>query len=114
MNAYQGAVLQALKDVEDALDNYRTEQLRHQSLADAAVSARQAKDLAQQQYDQGIVDFVTVLTAEQAEFGAEDSLAQSERSISTNLVALYKALGGGWEVMLPENQQPPPQPFHIQ
>ena len=114
LSNYHQTVLQALKDVEDALASYRTEQLRRQSLADAASSAHTATELAQQQYDQGIVDFVTVLTAEQAEFGAEDSLAQSDRNISTNLVALYKALGGGWEVMLPENQQGPAPAFHMQ
>jgi multidrug efflux system outer membrane protein len=107
LDNYQQTVLQALKDVEDALDNYRTEQLRRQSLADASASAHQATELARQQYEQGIVDFVTVLTAEQAEFGAEDSLAQSDRAISTDLVALYKALGGGWEVMLPDAPAPP-------
>ena len=114
MTNYQAAVLGALRDVEDSLDSYRTEQLRRQALNDASTAAHQATELARQQYEQGIVDFVTVLTAEQAEFGAEDSLAQSDRNISTDLVSLYKALGGGWQVMLPENQQPPPQPFHIQ
>jgi multidrug efflux system outer membrane protein len=114
LDTYQLTVLQALRDVEDALDQYRTEQLRNQSLADAARTAGQARDLAQQQYEQGITDYTTVLTAEQDEFGAEDSLAQSTRAISTDLVALYKALGGGWQVMLPENQQAPPQKFHMQ
>ncbi len=114
MSNYQQTVLQALKDVEDALDNYRTEQIRRQNLADAAAAAHSATQLAQQQYDQGITDFTTVLTAEQAEFGAEDSLAQSDRNISTNLVALYKALGGGWEVILPESQQAPTPAFHLQ
>jgi len=112
LDNYQQTVLQALKDVEDALDNYRTEQLRRQSLADASASAHQATELARQQYEQGIVDFVTVLTAEQVEFGAEDSLAQSDRAISTDLVALYKALGGGWEVMLPD-APPPPAPVYL-
>jgi len=99
--AYQQTVLTALKDVEDSLSSYRTEQLRHAALVDAATAAHQAVDLAKQQYDQGIVDFLTVLDAERAEFGTQDSVAQSERNISTDLIALYKALGGGWEVMLP-------------
>ena len=107
MSTYEQTVLQALKDVEDALDSYRTEQLRRQALADATTSSHLATDLARQQYEQGIVDYTTVLTAQQAEFGAEDSLAQSDRNISTDLVALYKALGGGWEVMLPDAPTPP-------
>ena len=109
VNTYQQAVLQALKDVEDSLDQYRTDQERRVYLADASRSAHQATELARQQYDQGIIDFVTVLTAEQSEFAAEDSLAQSQRAISTDLVALYKALGGGWEVMLPDAPPPPRQ-----
>ncbi len=100
-DAYQQTVLTALKDVEDSLASYRTEQLRHQALVDAATAAHQAVDLAKQQYDQGITDFLTVLDAERAEFGTQDSVAQSERNISTDLIALYKALGGGWEVALP-------------
>jgi outer membrane protein, multidrug efflux system len=103
---YQQTVLNALKDVEDSLSSYRTEQLRHQALVDASTAAHLAVDLAKQQYDQGITDFLTVLDAERAEFAAEDSVAQSDRNISTDLIALYKALGGGWEVMLPPPQEP--------
>ncbi len=99
---YQQTILQALREVEDSLAQYRTEQLRRQSLNDAVKSSEQAVELANQQYKQGIVDFLTVLDAERQEFAAEDSLAQSDRTIATDLVALYKALGGGWEVALPE------------
>jgi NodT family efflux transporter outer membrane factor (OMF) lipoprotein len=102
---YQQTVLTALQEVEDSLTSYRTEQLRHQALADAVTAARLAVDLAKQQYDQGITDFLSVLEAQRDEFGTEDSLAQSDRNISTDLVAVYKALGGGWEVMLPEPHQ---------
>ncbi len=103
-DAYQQSVLTALKDVEDSLSNYRTEQLRHAALVDAQSAAHQAVDLAKQQYAQGITDFLTVLDAERAEFATQDSVAQSERAISTDLISLYKALGGGWEVMLPVPQ----------
>jgi len=71
---------------------------------DSENAAHLAVNLARQQYDQGITDFLAVLDAERDEFAAQDSLAQSERNISTDLIALYKALGGGWEVMLPEPQ----------
>ena len=102
---YQQTVLNALKDVEDSLVLYRDQQLRHQALAQAANAAHQSVQLANQQYEQGISDFITVLDAERDEFGAQDSLAQSQRAISTDLISLYKALGGGWEVMLPEPQK---------
>ncbi len=101
---YQQTVLNALKDVEDSLTSYRTEQLRHQALVDASTAAHEAVDLARQQYDQGITDFITVLDAEREEFSAQDSVAQSDQNISTDLIALYKALGGGWEIKLPEPQ----------
>jgi NodT family efflux transporter outer membrane factor (OMF) lipoprotein len=101
---YQQTVLTALKDVEDALVSYRDEQLRHEALVDSENAAHLAVNLARQQYDQGITDFLAVLDAERDEFAAQDSVAQSERNISTDLIALYKALGGGWEVMLPEPQ----------
>ncbi len=99
---YQLTVLNALKDVEDSLTAYRLEQVRHKALVDAASSARQSVEIADQQYQRGVTDFISVLDAQRDELGAEDSLAQSERAISTDLIALYKSLGGGWEVMLPE------------
>jgi multidrug efflux system outer membrane protein len=102
---YQTTVLNALKEVEDALVMYRTEQVRRESLSRAADSAHKSVELAKDQYNQGVTDFLTVLDAERDEFGTQDALAQSDRNISTDLVALYKALGGGWEIMLPEPQK---------
>jgi outer membrane protein, multidrug efflux system len=107
LDDYQQTVLTALKDVEDSLSSYQTEQVRRAALADAVTAAHQAVELAKQQYEQGVVDFLTVLDSERAEFATEDSLAQSDRDISTDLVSLYKALGGGWEVASPP-QSPPP------
>jgi NodT family efflux transporter outer membrane factor (OMF) lipoprotein len=94
---YQQAVLQALQDVEDALTNYASEQIRRQSLAEAVAADRRAVDVAQDRYRQGVVDFLTVLDAQRSLFRTQDALAESDRIVSTNLVALYKALGGGWE-----------------
>ena len=107
---YQQTVLSALQDVEDSLAKYRTEQLRRRSLADAVESSKQALDLSRQQYEQGVVDFLTVLDAERANFATEDSLAQSEAAISTDLVSIYKALGGGWEITLQPADNMPPSP----
>jgi multidrug efflux system outer membrane protein len=102
---YQTTILNALKEVEDALVTYRTEQVRRESLSKAADSAHKSVELANDQYKQGVTDFLTVLDAEREEFGTEDALAQSDRNISTDLVAIYKALGGGWEITLPEPQK---------
>jgi NodT family efflux transporter outer membrane factor (OMF) lipoprotein len=95
--AYEKTVLTALKDVETALVAYAKEQERLKSLNEAVVSNRQAVDLAMKLYVAGKTDFLNVLTAQRSLFANEDALAQSTRTQATNLVALYKALGGGWE-----------------
>jgi NodT family efflux transporter outer membrane factor (OMF) lipoprotein len=95
--AYQSAVLNALREVEDSLASYRMEQLRRKALADAVDASRQAVDLARQQYDQGVIDFLEVLDAQRSLLEAENVLAQSDSNISLDLVSIYKALGGGWE-----------------
>ena len=66
-------------------------------LRDAVVANRQSVDLAKQLNNAGVVDFLNVLTAQLALYQSEDALAQSEQAVSTDLIALYKALGGGWE-----------------
>jgi multidrug efflux system outer membrane protein len=91
-------VLTALQDVENALVAYAKEQEHRSALADAVAANRRAVELATQLYTQGATDFLNVLVAQRSLFGSEDALVQSERTVSTNLVALYKALGGGWEI----------------
>ncbi|MFO1431669.1 MAG: efflux transporter outer membrane subunit [Candidatus Competibacteraceae bacterium] len=95
--AYQKTVLTALKDVETALVAYAKEQEHGRLLTEAVANDRKAVDLAMQLYVAGKTDFLNVLNAQRALFLAEDALVQSTRSLSTNLIALYKALGGGWE-----------------
>lgn len=95
--SYESTVLNALREVEDSLTSYRTEQLRRKSLADAVDESRQAVDLARQQYEKGVIDFLEVLDAQRSLLDAQDVLAQSDSAISLDLVSLYKALGGGWE-----------------
>jgi len=56
-----------------------------------------AVDLANQRYTQGLVDFLSVLDAQRSLYASQDAFVRSERRISEHLVALYKALGGGWE-----------------
>jgi outer membrane protein, multidrug efflux system len=94
---YESAVLNALREVDDSLASYKTDQVRHQSLKDAVDASRQAVDLARQQYEKGVIDFLTVLDTQRTLLQAEDVLAQSDSAVSLDLVALYKALGGGWE-----------------
>jgi len=101
LSIYEQTVLIAMQDVEDALIDYSREQMRHQALSEAVAADHTAVDLATQQYQQGVVDFLTVLEAQRSLYGAQDSLTQSEVQISADLVALYKALGGGWEIEEP-------------
>jgi NodT family efflux transporter outer membrane factor (OMF) lipoprotein len=94
---YEQSVLQALQEVEDALVNYAKEEARRRQLADATEANRKAVDLANQLYAAGRTDFLSVLQAQRDLFVSQDALIQSTHTVSTNLVALYKALGGGWE-----------------
>ncbi len=94
---YEKTVLTALKDVETALVAYAKQQETRKSLSEAVVNNRKAVDLATQLYMAGKSDFLNVLIAQRSLFTSEDALAQSTRTVDTNLIALYKALGGGWE-----------------
>lgn len=104
---YERAVLTALQDVENALVAYAREQERRVALDEAVVANRQAVDLSMQLYTQGQTDFLNVLNAQRSLFASEDALIQSERTVATNLIALYKALGGGWEIA--PDRTPAPQ-----
>lgn len=95
---YESTVLAAYEEVENSLTAWANEQRRHASLVDAAASARVASELALVQYNAGIVDFQTVLTADRQLISSEDALALSDGELTSNLVRLYKALGGGWSV----------------
>jgi NodT family efflux transporter outer membrane factor (OMF) lipoprotein len=94
---YQKTVLTALKDVETALVAYAKEQDRRKALVEAVANNRQAVDLAMKLYIAGKTDFLNVTTAQRNLFVNEDLLVVSNRTLATNLIALYKALGGGWE-----------------
>jgi len=98
---YRSVVLTALEETEDALTNYASEQQRRDHLQ-AAVSRNQtAVQLSRERYRSGLADFLTVLDAERQLYSSEDSLAQSQIAVTTRLIALYKALGGGWENSFP-------------
>ncbi len=96
--AYQNTVLQAQREVEDALIAFLKSQERAQKLADAVAAAQSSMDLATKQYREGITDFTTVLTAQQALLAQQDHLANTLGDIAANLVRVYRALGGGWQL----------------
>lgn len=94
---YESAVLSALEEVENALVAYAEEQNRRQSLKAATDAAQLAVQLAQDQYKAGLIDFSDVLDAQRSLLSFEDRLAESDGTVTSNLVRLYKALGGGWD-----------------
>ena len=100
---YEAVVLTSLEDVENALVGYSQEQARREELQKAVDANRRAVDLATQLYQKGLTDFLNVLEAQRNLFASQDQLVQSERTVASNVVALYKALGGGWE-----SQEVPP------
>lgn len=101
---YQRTVLQAFTEVDNALIAYGAEQRRRDRLAQQVVQSRRALGLAQARFRQGISDFLEVLTAQRTVLAAEQQLADSTATMSANFVALYKALGGGWEPDLPASR----------
>lgn len=94
--AYDKAVLLALEDLENALVAYRQQQAQLKSLADQAAASRRAAELARIQYREGGIDFLVLLDAERTLLAAEDALTVAETGVNTDVVAIYKALGGGW------------------
>lgn len=98
---YQKTVLTAFQEVENALVGFAREQERRRSLNDAVVANRKAVDLSTRLYTEGLGDLLNVLIAQRLLYATEDALVQSERAVATDLVALYKALGGGWEEEAP-------------
>jgi len=95
--AYEQSMLAAFTDVETALTSYAKEQTRRQSLALAAEANEKAVALASDLYRNGLADFLRVLESQRSLYLSQDALIESERAVSSDLIALYKALGGGWE-----------------
>jgi NodT family efflux transporter outer membrane factor (OMF) lipoprotein len=94
--AYEAAVLGALEDVENALSAYVQEQVRCVHLAEAVGAAEEAEILARRKYEAGLSDFSDVLDAQRSLLNYQDQLAAGRGAVVANLIALYKALGGGW------------------
>jgi NodT family efflux transporter outer membrane factor (OMF) lipoprotein len=95
--SYQSAVLTAFKEVEDALVAYANEQQRYRSLELAVNASLLSVKMANERYDHGLTMFLDVLQAQESLFQAQRNLADSKAQLSTDLIILYKALGGGWQ-----------------
>lgn len=95
--SYQSTVLTAFKEVENALVAYMNELQRQKSLTEAVSASQLAVEMANERYSNGLTMFLDVLQAQEALFQTQRNLVDSKAELSTDLVALYKALGGGWE-----------------
>jgi outer membrane protein TolC len=96
---YETVVLHALQEVEDALAAYAQEQIRRDRLRDAVTAAQRTSDLVIQRYNSGLLDFRDVLDAQRSLVSLQDQLASSQSNVSTAVVSLYRAIGGGWTAL---------------
>ncbi len=94
--SYEQTVLVALEETENALVTHARARERLGYLTASATASARAAELARIRYENGVADFLQVLDAERSLLQAEDQLAQSRTATATSLVAVYKALGGGW------------------
>jgi multidrug efflux system outer membrane protein len=106
--SYEGSVLNALQDTEGALISYGRSQSRRDALQLAAAASVKASDLARRRFEGGLIDFLEVLDAERTALSAELLLSQSRTDAATSLVAVYKALGGGWDLRETKDAAPTP------
>lgn len=95
--AYERTVLRALEETENAFVAYAQDQKRLDALVEQTAASRRAAELARIQYQEGALDFLRLLDAERTVLEAEDTVTQAETALNTDVVAIYKALGGGWQ-----------------
>jgi multidrug efflux system outer membrane protein len=98
---FELTVLNALEEVDSALLEYGNELRRKEHLVAAEEASRKAEELARQRFQDGVTDFLDVLDAQRTTLATQEQLAESATRSATLLVAVYKALGGGWEVAGP-------------
>jgi NodT family efflux transporter outer membrane factor (OMF) lipoprotein len=95
---YRNTVLRAAQEVEDSIASYLRGQEQVSFLAESVAAARRSTDLSLVQYRDGAVDFIRVLDSERFLVQQQDNLAAAQGNVVVNLVSLYKALGGGWQI----------------
>lgn len=94
--AYEQTVLRALEEVQNALVAYGQEKMRRDRLLEAVDASQRAVDLVETQYLSGLTNFQNFLDSQRSLFRQQDELAQSAGQVRNNLIALNRALGGGW------------------
>ena len=111
--AYRRSVLLAVEEVDNAISNYHAQRDRLDRLNDAVAASERAVQLATQRYDRGLTDFLNVLDAQRQLYGLQDQQVIAQESVVVQYIALYKALGGGWEPFqrVPDIRHPQPTVF---
>lgn len=98
---FEQRLLLALEETDNTLQNYSHEEARRARLQKAAQASYQAADFARKKFEIGSSDFLTVLDAQRSQLNVSAQLAQSDMQLLLNLVAVYKSLGGGWQLEQP-------------
>jgi NodT family efflux transporter outer membrane factor (OMF) lipoprotein len=108
--SYKQTILVAVQQVDDAVASYTAAQRRLKDLNRAVSAARQSTKLATERYDRGLTDYLNVLDAERQQFDLEEQYVGTQQIAAEQLITLYKALGGGWELheIIPLIKQPQP------
>lgn len=110
LSFYEKTVLLALEEAENALVDYGKSLERERSLAESERASREAAELARLRYEDGASNFLQVLDAERRLLEAQELLAQSQTDVSVSLIAVYKALGGSWQVLTAPGEPPASAP----
>ena len=113
-------MLRANEEVEDGIVSFLREQVRVRALDESAVAAARSVELALQQYEKGLINYQPVLDTQRTLVQSQDSVTESRALVAADLVAVYRAIGGGWTSRLMEPEgiqspmpaQPPAEPNH--
>jgi outer membrane protein TolC len=103
--AYESTVLSAVEEFENAVVAYINEQSRNNNLKEAAQAAKRAAELSRQKYETGLADFGDVLDSQRSLLSFQNQFSQSNGTLISNLIRLYKAPGGGWTSLAAENAE---------
>ncbi len=95
---YEQTILVAVQETEDALSAYHRQIKRREALRRSAAAATKTVELVDVLYRNGLTDFQNVLDSQRTLVEAQDALAVSDGQVSRNLVAIYRAMGGGWAI----------------
>ncbi|WP_299519218.1 TolC family protein [Winogradskyella sp.] len=99
LQQYEKTVLEALEEISTAMTNYTNELERRETLRKSSLASAEATDIARKRFNAGLDSFIDYLSADNTLLLAENRLASSEIASATSLIAIYKALGGGWEII---------------